>query len=148
MVCLGNICRSPMAEGIMRLKIKKYKLAATVDSAGTSSCHQGEHPDKRSILSGAKHGVDISNLVSRPFIVNDFEQFDVIYAMDSENMNNIIQLAGNENNREKVKLILNEIYPSINKAVPDPYFGGEYDFEIVFSLLDKACEVIAKKINR
>jgi protein-tyrosine phosphatase len=148
MVCLGNICRSPMAEGIMRLKIEQYELAATVDSAGTSNYHEGEHPDKRSILNGKKHNVDISQLVSRPFTIADFEQFDVIYAMDSENMKNIIRLARNENDKAKVKLILNEIYPATNKAVPDPYFGGEGGFENVFNLLDEACEVIAKKIKQ
>lgn len=148
MVCLGNICRSPMAEGIMRLKIEQYELAATVDSAGTSNYHEGEHPDKRSILNGKKHNVDISQLVSRPFTTADFDQFDVIYAMDSENMKNIIRLARNETDKAKVKLILNEIYPATNKAVPDPYFGGEGGFENVFNLLDEACEVIAKKIKQ
>ncbi len=137
-----------MAEGIMRLKIEQYELAATVDSAGTSNYHEGEHPDKRSILNGKKHNVDISQLVSRPFTIADFEQFDVIYAMDSENMKNIIRLARNENDKAKVKLILNEIYPATNKAVPDPYFGGEGGFENVFNLLDEACEVIAKKIKQ
>ena len=95
-----------MAEGIMRLKIEQYELAATVDSAGTSNYHEGEHPDKRSILNGKKHNVDISQLVSRPFTTADFDQFDVIYAMDSENMKNIIRLARNETDKAKVKLNL------------------------------------------
>ncbi len=146
MVCLGNICRSPVAEGIMRAKIDKYKLSAIVDSAGTSKNHVGEHPDKRSIRSAKAKGVDISMLKSRQFTVADFEQFTCIYVMDLANYRDVLLLAQNEKDRSKVKLILNEIYPGKDSPVPDPYWGGNKEFEDVFSLLDEACEGIAKNM--
>lgn len=148
MVCLGNICRSPLAEGILRSKIEKMNLDINIDSAGTANYHIGEHPDNRTIANAKKHGVDISKLKARQFSVDDFDKFETIFAMDSSNYSDIIALARNENDKRKVEMILNRIYPSSNMAVPDPYFGDEQGFENVFILLEKACDVIAKSIQK
>lgn len=148
MVCLGNICRSPLAEGILRHKAQKDNLSLTIDSAGTSNYHIGEHPDARTIKNAQKHEIDVSQLKARQFTVTDFDAFDLIYAMDSSNYQNIIALARNKNDTKKVKLILNELYPDQNKSVPDPYFGGEEGFEEVFQLLNKACDSIIEKTKK
>ena len=144
MVCLGNICRSPLAEGILRDKTKKLNI--TIDSAGTSNYHIGSSPDQRSIANAKKHGIDISGLKARQFSVSDFDRFDFIYVMDTSNFNNIIALARNEEDRKKVHLILNTLHPNKNMQVPDPYFSGEEGFENVYQLLDDACEVISQSI--
>lgn len=143
MVCLGNICRSPLAEGILRSKLSNNY---TVDSAGTGGWHAGELPDNRSMEIAQKHGLDISNQRARKFTINDFDAFDLIYAMDKSNYDNIIQLAPNEQSKKKVHLILNELYPNENKDVPDPYYGGLDGFEKVYNMLNDACDVIVKKI--
>ena len=148
MVCMGNICRSPMAEGIMRQKIEKYKLNAQVDSAGTIANHIGEAPDKRSISNGIKHNIDISNLRARQFKATDFDAFDFILVMDRTNYDNVIGLARNTDDKKKVNLIMNELYPRTDIEVPDPYFGGEDGFEKVFHLLDLACENIARNLEK
>ena len=122
MVCLGNICRSPVAEGVMRQLIESKKIQATVDSAGTSNYHIGEHPDKRTFANALKNGVDISKLKARQFKVSDFDEFDTIFVMDSSNYSNVIELARNKNDIKKVELILNRVHPKSNMAVPDPYF--------------------------
>lgn len=143
MVCLGNICRSPLAEGILRNKLNEKGLHhIEVDSAGTSNYHTGEHPDKRSIANAKNHGLDISKLKARQFTITDFDKFDKIYAMDRSNFADIIALARNDNDKNKVDLILNALHPEMNMSVPDPYFGGEQGFENVFALLESACEVI------
>lgn len=150
MVCLGNICRSPLAEGILRSKIEKLHLNILIDSAGTSNYHIGQNPDKRSILNAKKHGIDISKLKARQFTVEDFDKFNLIFVMDTSNYSDVVSLARNEFDKQKVDLILNKINPDSNKPVPDPYHGGEDEFENVFELLDEACEIIAqslKKIN-
>lgn len=143
MVCLGNICRSPLAEGILRDKAEKLNLDINIDSAGTSNYHIGQHPDNRTVLNAKQHGIDISKLKGRQFQVEDFDKFDIIFVMDSSNYSDVISLARNENDIRKVELILNRVYPNSNMAVPDPYFGGEQGFENVFILLEKACDVIA-----
>ena len=149
MVCLGNICRSPLAKGILRAKINKRGLKnILIDSAGTSSYHVGDHPDKRTIANAAKNGIDICNLTGRQFTISDFDTFDKIYVMDTNNLNDILFLARNEKDRLKVELILNVVYPGMNKSVPDPYFGGEQGFENVYSLLEQACELIADSIEK
>ena len=147
MVCLGNICRSPLAEGILRSKTEKLGLTVFVDSAGTSNYHIGEHPDKRAIANAKKHGIDISKLKARQFKPEDFDKFDLIFAMDESNYSNVISHARNEDDIKKVELILNRIIPKNNSSVPDPYFGGEEGFEHVFQLLDKACEYIANSLK-
>jgi protein-tyrosine phosphatase len=141
-VCLGNICRSPLAEGLLR---KKAPSDSLVDSAGTSGYHHEEPPDHRMIRTARKHGVDIRSLRSRKFEVEDFDRFDLIYAMDSENLRVLKSLARNENDLAKLNLILNEIQPGSNSEVPDPYFGGDDGFEHVYTLLDQATDAIIKK---
>lgn len=147
MVCLGNICRSPMAEGIMQQKIETYNLDAIVDSAGTSNYHVGESPDLRQQRTALSKGIDISRLRGRQFVVSDFDAFDLIYAMDRSNFSDILSVARSDNDRKKVKMILNENSPGENNSVPDPYYGGEDGFELVYQLLDDACEGIAHKIQ-
>ena len=141
MVCLGNICRSPLAEGILQHKINNLSLGWEVDSAGTSSLHAGEKPDMRSIQVAKTNGIDISNQRSRPFRGWDFETFDWIYVMDSSNYRDVIAMAQSEKEKAKVKLIMNELVPGKNIAVPDPYYG-EFGFENVYKMLDQACDKI------
>lgn len=148
MVCLGNICRSPMAEGVMRHKLEQHGIEAIVDSAGTSNYHVGEHPDTRAVAKARQYGINISRLIGRQFTVNDFDEFDRIYVMDSSNFQNITRLARHEADKTKVNLILNEIYPGQNMSVPDPYYGGEEGFENVYRLLDNACEHICVQMKR
>lgn len=145
MVCLGNICRSPLAEGIMLKLIDEQKLDIQVDSAGTGGYHIGECPDKRSIANAKKHGVDLSPLVARQFGVKDFDAFDRIYVMDKSNLENVLALASNKADEAKVDLLLNELHPGENREVPDPYFGGEQGFEDVFVMVEKACRKIADR---
>lgn len=144
MVCLGNICRSPLAEGILKSKLDSN---FTVESAGTAAYHIGNKPDPRSIAVARKNGLNITNQRARKFTKQDFEDFDTIYAMDNSNYQNIIALAENNLQKEKVKLILNESFPDKNLDVPDPYYGGDKGFENVYNMLDNACEIIAKRIN-
>ncbi|QXP58214.1 low molecular weight protein-tyrosine-phosphatase [Olleya sp. HaHaR_3_96] len=145
MVCLGNICRSPLAEGILQSKLD-HKLFS-VDSAGTSSYHIGNKPDPRSIAVAKQHGIDITKQQARQFIKQDFIDFDIIYAMDHSNYDNIIALAENDAQKSKVKLILNESVPEQNLDVPDPYFGGDNGFEKVYKLLEEASEKISQQLN-
>ena len=144
MVCMGNICRSPLAEGILRSKIDSNKVI--VESAGTGGWHVGELPDQRSIEVALIHQIDISYQRCRKFTYSDFENFDLIYVMDDSNLEDILRLAQNEEDSKKVHLILNEVYPDKNMDVPDPYYGGERGFENVFQMLDEACEVISNKL--
>ncbi len=149
MVCLGNICRSPLAEGILRHKLEQKGLNhIVVDSAGTSNYHTGEGPDKRSAQNAKLHGVDISKLKARQFSKRDFDDFDRIFVMDTSNYNDVIELARDHSDKQKVEMILNRVYPDTNMSVPDPYFGGEQGFENVFMLLDKACDVIVDGIEQ
>ena len=136
MVCLGNICRSPLAEGILKSKLSNSFI---VDSAGTANYHTGNPPDKRSIAVARKYGLNISNLKGRQFRMWDFEAFDFIYVMDESNFKNVIKLARNNKDISKVKMILNEVYPNQNYDVPDPYYGGEDGFENIYKMLDEAC---------
>lgn len=144
MVCLGNICRSPLAEGILASKLPKNKFK--VDSAGTGSWHIGHQPDERSIAVAKKNKLDISQQRGRQFTTSDFDSFDYIYVMDISNYWDVIQLAENQEQADKVQLILNELFPDENVDVPDPYFGLPNGFETVYKMLDEACDVIAKKL--
>ncbi|WP_304145763.1 low molecular weight protein-tyrosine-phosphatase [Mesoflavibacter zeaxanthinifaciens] len=144
MVCLGNICRSPLAEGILKSKLDSNFI---VESAGTAAYHVGNKPDPRSIAVARQNGLNITNQRARKFNKQDFGDFDIIYAMDNSNYQNIIALAENSQQKEKVKLILNESFPNKNLDVPDPYYGGEKGFENVYNMLDNTCEIIAKRIN-
>jgi protein-tyrosine phosphatase len=144
MVCLGNICRSPLAEGILASKLPKEKFL--VDSAGTGSWHIGRAPDSRSIATAKKNGINITNQKGRQFATSDFDAFDYIFVMDNNNYSDVIDLAKNEVQKNKVQLILNEIFPNENVDVPDPYFGLANGFDIVYEMLDEACQVIAQKL--
>ena len=143
MVCLGNICRSPLAEGILKSKVDPHKIF--VDSAGTSNYHVDDCPDPRSISIASENNLNISSQRGRQFSVEDFDNFDKIYVMDMSNYHDVISLARNEEDKEKVSLILNEIFPGENVEVPDPYHGGANGFKKVYQMLDEACEVIAEK---
>lgn len=145
MVCLGNICRSPLAEGILKSKIDTNNIL--VESAGTGGWHVGELPDQRSIEVAQDHQIDITYQRCRKFIYSDFEDYDLIYVMDRSNLADVLSLAQNEQDRQKVQMILNEIYSGQNIDVPDPYYGGDGGFENVFQMLDKACEVISNKLK-
>ena len=145
MVCLGNICRSPLAEGILASKLDSSKFF--VDSAGTAGYHVGELPDRRSIATSNQHGIDITQQRSRKFVKNDFQAFDYIFAMDQSNYSNILNLAETSEDREKVQLILNQISPNSNLEVPDPYYGGDQGFENVYQMLEEACSIFAEKIS-
>lgn len=146
MVCLGNICRSPLAEGILKHRIKEAKLEWEVDSAGTSSWHAGELPDPRSIAVAKSHGVDITDQRSRQFVKEDFENFDLILAMDASNYQNIKRLSSNDKDHHKVELIMNFEKPGYNQTVPDPYWDSD-GFEGVFQMLDRACAKIIEKFQ-
>ena len=145
MVCLGNICRSPLAEGILQSKINSKDIF--VDSAGTAAYHVGNLPDERSIGVAKKYDIDITNQRARKFVVEDFDKFDFIYAMDESNYQNILSLARNKTDESKVQMILNESHPNKNLSVPDPYYGGKQGFENVYKMLDEACEIIANKLS-
>ncbi len=143
-VCLGNICRSPMAEGILRKKITNKQLSIKVDSAGTANYHVGEAPDARAILTANSYGIDISKLRERQFVIDDFDRFDRIYAMDTSNYKNILKLARNETDRSKIYYFLNDGKTGID--VPDPWFGEPEGFYPVFDLIDKAADKILNDI--
>jgi len=144
MVCLGNICRSPLAEGILASKLPKDNFI--VDSAGTGSWHIGHSPDKRSIAIAQLNGLCIDNQKGRQFKTSDFDKFDYIYVMDNSNYGNVINLAQTEEHKNKVHLILNELFPGENVDVPDPYFGMTNGFETVYQMLDEVTDIIAKKL--
>ncbi|PQJ82340.1 low molecular weight protein-tyrosine-phosphatase [Polaribacter glomeratus] len=146
MVCLGNICRSPLAEGLLVSKVNDDEIF--VDSAGTAAYHIGKLPDERSIEVARKHRIDITNQRARKFTVKDFDIFDFIYAMDQSNYQNILTLARNQVDKGKVHLILNETQPTKNESVPDPYYGGNQGFENVYTMLNEACEIIANKLSK
>ena len=145
MVCLGNICRSPLAEGILKSKINSDKIF--VDSAGTGAYHVGNLPDPRSIEVAAKHNIDITNQRARKFSIDDFDIFDYIYVMDESNYQNIVNLSRNIEDKSKVDMILNHVYPNENISVPDPYYGGKKGFDNVFEMLNEACEIIKDKLS-
>ena len=147
MVCLGNICRSPLAQGILEKKVAKHGLNVTVDSAATSDYHIGDLPDPRSISKAAEYGIDITNQRGRQIQKSDFQEFDKIYVMDTSNYSNTVALTNELQEIEKVEMILNLINPGSNQSVPDPYFGGEEGFENVYRLLDAACDVIIEQIK-
>lgn len=143
MVCLGNICRSPLAEGIMQSKIKDHQLSWEVDSAGTSAYHSGEKPDSRSIEIAFRNGIDISEQRSRQILDSDFENFDLILVMDALNYNNVYRMAKDINQKKKVKMIMNFAAPDQNLEVPDPYWNNGFDK--VYAMLEEACEKIVTR---
>lgn len=145
MVCLGNICRSPLAEGILQSKLPRDRFV--VDSAGTGDWHIGRQPDSRSIAVAKSNGLDISRQRGRLFTATDFETNDYIFVMDNSNYKDVMRLAPNVEAKSKVSLILNELFPGENVDVPDPYFGLEDGFSNVYGMLDEVCEIIADKLK-
>jgi len=145
MVCLGNICRSPLAEGILKSKVDPEKVF--VDSAGTGDWHVDSEPDKRSIAIASKNGLDISQQRGRQFSKKDFQDFDHIFVMDNSNFKDVIAMAETDEERQKVHLILEEIFPSENVDVPDPYHGGDQGFENVYMMLDEATNELKSKLE-
>lgn len=145
MVCLGNICRSPLAEGILQSKVDTEKIF--VDSAGTGGYHIGERPDERSIKVASKYGIDITRQRCRKFTPQDFTDFDLIFAMDSSNYVNILAQSASQADTKKVKLLL-EVLEDAIQEVPDPYYGGNDGFENVYHMIDKACTIIANNLNQ
>ena len=144
MVCLGNICRSPLAEGLLAAKLPKDKFI--VDSAGTGNYHIGKQSDQRSVLTAQKNGLDITNQKARQFTSRDFDDFDYIYVMDNSNYDDVIELAKKEEQKQKVQLILDYLFPGDNVDVPDPYYGLQNGFDMVYEMLDETCDILAQKL--
>ena len=142
MVCLGNICRSPLAEGILQNKIDQAGLPWKVDSAGTNGLHNGESPHRLSQKVATQHGIDISRQQSRRLVKEDFDRYDKIYAMAGDVVEEMEWIAKEKFNSAKVELLLNELYPGQNRDVPDPWYGGEEGYHEVFELIDKACDAL------
>ncbi len=143
MVCLGNICRSPLAEGILKSKVDPGRVE--VDSAGTAGYHVGRPPDPRSIAIAQKYQIDISAQRCRRFGKEDFDHFDHIFVMDRDNYRDVCALAQNEIHKRKVRLLL-EVTTTPEQEVPDPYYGGKDGFETVFRLIDEACDHLVKEL--
>lgn len=145
MVCLGNICRSPLAEGILQEKVNKAGLNWVVDSAGTNHYHTGDPPHPLSQKVALDNGIDITQQRARRFTTEDLNQFDKIYALAGDVLKDIQRITGSKFDSSKVDLLLNEQYPGKNLDVPDPYYGGEPDFHEVFELLDQVCDQLILK---
>lgn len=148
MVCLGNICRSPLAEGILREKIQRAGLTWQVDSAGTNRYHTGDPPHPLSQKVALHHGIDISTQRARRFTTADVEQFDKIYALANDVLNDIKKITGSSFDKSKIDLLLNEQFPDKNLDVPDPYYGEETDYHDVYALLDEVCDTLIAKYGR
>jgi len=144
MVCLGNICRSPLAEGLLASKLPKNTFF--VDSAGTGGYHIGREPDTRSIATAKKNGLDITYQKARKFTPQDFDMFDYIFVMDNSNYEDVTFLAKTEAQKQKVALVLNELFPGDNVDVPDPFYGLQNGFDMVYEMLDEATDLLAKKL--
>ena len=148
MVCLGNICRSPLAEGIMQDKANKAGLNWQVDSAGTGNWHVGNAPHKLSQKVAGINGIDICQQKGRQFDATDMNTFDLVFFMDEDNLMDAKQMAGIDWNPAKADLLLNTLYPGENRSVPDPYYGGEEGFHETFALISRACDAIIKKYGQ
>jgi protein-tyrosine phosphatase len=142
MVCLGNICRSPIAEGILKYKAKRAGLNWEIDSAGTNGIHNGEKPHLLSQKICALNGIDISNQISRKLNKNDLEKFDLIYAMSNDVLEEVKQIAGSKYNDNKVSLFLETLYPGCFLDIPDPWYGKEDMYIKVFDLINQTCDKI------
>ncbi|WP_018627169.1 low molecular weight protein-tyrosine-phosphatase [Niabella aurantiaca] len=145
MVCLGNICRSPLAEGILQKKAAEQGLDWEIDSAGTNGYHTGEAPHRLSQKVAALHGIDISGQRARDFAAADFDRFDKIYAMAGDVIDEIRYIARNRFDASKVQLIMNETEPGGDQDVPDPWYGPEPGYHEVYDLLEKASDAIIAK---
>lgn len=148
MVCLGNICRSPLAEGILKSKLSEIKSNSLVESRGFEPFHAGDEADPRSIKIASRNGLDISMHKAKLFSVEDFDNFDKIFVMDYRNFSDVATVARDEKDLEKVDLLLNMAFPNSNKVVPDPYYGGIDGFQKVWELIEKACNAIIEVYER
>lgn len=148
MVCLGNICRSPLAEGIMQHKVQQRHLPWQVDSAGTGRYHIGEAPHTLSQKVAKLNGIDICGQRARQFEKEDMQRFDRIYVMDAQNYNDVKHMSKHLWNAEKTELLLNELYPGENRGVPDPWYGTEDGYHNVFDMVSRACDIIIEKYSR
>lgn len=148
MVCLGNICRSPLADGLLRKKVAEAGLDVEVDSAGTAAFHVGNAPDVRMRATAKSMGCPIDDLRARQFVVEDFDRFDRIFVMDQSNQANVLDLARTSDDEAKVEMILNLSHPNQDLEVPDPYYGGDEGFLEVFHLLDEATDVLMAELSR
>lgn len=140
MVCLGNICRSPLAHGVLEHLAKEIGLDWEIDSAGTGNWHVGEQPDLRSIAIAKNYGVDISGQCCRQFDVSDFDEFDQIFVMDYSNLSDVKALARNDEDHKKISLLLK------NDIVPDPYYD-DTQFDPVYKMVEKRCREIIEEFN-
>jgi protein-tyrosine phosphatase len=147
MVCLGNICRSPLAEGLLQDKALKAGLKWSVESAGTNGYHNGEAPHPLSQKVAKINGVDISKQRSRRFVAEDFDRFDKIYAMSDDVIDDMKRIARNKFDEKKVDLLLNELFPGQNVDVPDPWYGPEPGYHQVYKMINEACDAIIKKYS-
>lgn len=148
LVCLGNICRSPMAEGILRNMISEHGLGWQTDSAGTGNYHVGEQPDKRTMKTMRERGIDISDLRARHLRASDFEEFDLLLAMDANNLQNMRQVAPSRELAKKARLMMDYAPDHALREVPDPYFGGEEGFVEVYEMLTEACTDLIADVRR
>ena len=148
MVCLGNICRSPLADGLLRKKVAETGLDVDVDSAGTAAFHVGNPPDVRMQATAKSMGCPIDDLRARQFTVQDYDQFDKIFVMDQSNLQNVLSLARSAEDEAKVELILNLSHPNQDLEVPDPYYGGDRGFQEVYQLLDEATDVLLNELKK
>ena len=147
MVCLGNICRSPLAEGVMAKKMKELNLPCFIDSAGTGAWHSGEPPDQRSIDVARKYGIDLANQRARQIKVEDLETFDLVFTMDQSIQKDVISLTENKDQKAKINLFLGYAGTSNSQDVPDPYWGGKEEFEATYYLIDQACDQIIARFR-
>ena len=144
MVCLGNICRSPLAEAILRDKAERAQLEWFIDSAGTNGLHVGEAPHPLSQKIARKHGIDISSQRARKFVAEDFLRFDKIYTMAGDVLEEIKVIAKDKYDESKIEWLMNECYPGKNLEVPDPWYGPESGYQKVYELIQEACKAIIK----
>ncbi len=145
MVCLGNICRSPLAEGILQNKAFTAGLTWSIESAGTNSYHTGEPPHPLSQKVAKLNGIDISKQRARRFTATDFEVYDKIYALAEDVMEDMKRIAGKKFDASKVALLMDELYPGENMDVPDPYYGSEAGYHQVYKMIDEVCDEIIEK---
>ena len=145
MVCLGNICRSPLAEGLLQHKADKAGLKWQVESAGTNGYHTGEAPHKLSQKVAKLNGLDICNQRARRFVKEDFDRYDKLYAMADDVLDEMKRIGKEKWNPEKTDLFLNEAHPGENRSVPDPWYGTEPGFHEVYQLIDETCDTIISR---
>jgi protein-tyrosine phosphatase len=147
MVCLGNICRSPLAEGILQDKVKKAGLNWKIESAGTNRYHTGDAPHHLSQKVAKLHGIDISKQRARTIVPEDFDRYDKIYVLAIDVLHDMKRIAGKKFDSSKVDLLMNELFSGENRDVPDPYYGGEEGFHEVYRLIDEACDAIIERAS-